>query len=107
MKEKMKVKKISKITNIVTKVLLVATVLVLGNNTVFGADDPLSVIKNLQDFIFSIIQAVGIILVAWGIVQVGLALKSHDPQQRPSGFFSLAGGIIITFTKQVLEFITK
>ena len=66
----MKVKKISKITNIVTKVLLVATVLVLGNNTVFGADDPLSVIKNLQDFIFSIIQAVGIILVAWGIVQV-------------------------------------
>lgn len=107
MKEKMKVKKISKITNIVTKVLLVATVLVLGNNTVFGADDPLSVIKNLQNFIFSIIQAVGIILVAWGIVQVGLALKSHDPQQRASGFFSLAGGIIIAFTKQVLEFITK
>ena len=85
MKEKMKVKKISKITNIVTKVLLVATVLVLGNNTVFGADDPLSVIKNLQDFIFSIIQAVGIILVAWGIVQVGLALKSHDPRQGDRG----------------------
>ena len=106
MKEKMKVKKISKITNIVTKVLLVATVLVLGNNTVFGADDPLSVIKNLQDFIFSIIQAHGIILVAWGIVQVGLALKSHDASQRANGFLTVAGGVIITFAKEILDLIT-
>ena len=55
---------------------------------------------------FSLIRAIGIILLGWGIVQVGLALKSHDPSQRANGFFSIAGGVIITFTKEVLDFIT-
>ena len=46
------------------------------------------------------------ILTAWGIVQIGLALKSHDPSQRANGFFSLAGGIIIMFAKEILTLIT-
>ena len=42
----------------------------------------------------------------WGIVQVGLALKSHDPSQRANGFLTVAGGIIITFAKEILNMIT-
>ena len=41
-----------------------------------------------------------------GIVQVGLSLQSHDPSQRSNGFLTLAGGIIITFTKEILALIT-
>ena len=48
----------------------------------------------------------GIILLAFGIVQVGLALKSHDPSQRANGFLTLAGGIIITFAREILTLIT-
>lgn len=73
---------------------------------VFAADDPLTVINNLSTFIFSVIRAIGMILTAWGIVQIGLALKSHDPSQRANGFFSLAGGIIIMFAKEILTLIT-
>ena len=43
--------------------------------------------------------------VGFGIVQVGLSLKSHDPSQRANGFLTLAGGIIITFAKEILNLI--
>lgn len=64
--------------------------------------DPLAVIGNLNTFIFSVIRAVGLILLGWGIVQIGLSLQSHDPSQ---GFLTLAGGIIITFAKEILDLI--
>ena len=68
--------------------------------------DPLTVVNNLSDFIFGLIRAVGLILLGWGIVQVGLSLQSHDPSQRSNGFLTLAGGIIITFAKEILTMIT-
>ena len=71
-----------------------------------AADDPLAVVDNLSEFIFSLIRAIGLILLGWGIVQVGLSFQSHDPSQRSNGFLTLAGGIIITFTKEILTLIT-
>ena len=71
-----------------------------------AADDPLAVVDNLSDFIFSLIRAIGLILLGWGIVQVGLSFRSHDPSQRSNGFLTLAGGIVITFTKEILTLIT-
>ena len=70
------------------------------------ATDPLTVVNNLSEFIFGLIRAIGMILLGFGIVQVGLSLKSHDPSQRANGFLTLAGGIIITFTKEILTMIT-
>ena len=71
---------------------------------VFAADtDPIQVVNNLSDFIFSLIRAIGIILLGFGIVQVGMSLKSHDPSQRANGFLTLAGGIIIAFAKEILN----
>ena len=40
-----------------------------------------------------------------GVVQVGLSLKSHDPSQRANGFLTVAGGIVITFAKEILNII--
>ena len=71
----------------------------------YAAGDPLSVINNLSDFIFGLIRAVGMILLGFGIVQVGLSLKSHDPSQRANGFLTLAGGVIITVAKEILTLI--
>ena len=83
-------------------------VLTLGcfTTTAFAASDPLTVINNLSDFIFGLIRAVGMILLGFGIVQIGLSLKSHDPSQRANGFLTLAGGVIITFAKEILTLIT-
>ena len=71
----------------------------------YAASDPLTVINNLSNFIFSLIRAIGLILLGFGIVQIGLSLKSHDPSQRANGFLTLAGGVIITFAKEILNII--
>ena len=72
----------------------------------FADGDPLAVINNLSTFIFSLIRAVGMILLGWGIVQVGLSFQSHDPSQRSQGFLTLAGGLVVTFAQEILTLIT-
>ena len=72
----------------------------------FADDDPIQVVNNLSNFIFGLIRAVGIILLGFGILQLGLSLKSHDPSQRANGMLTIAGGIVITFTKEILTLIT-
>ena len=72
---------------------------------VFATNDPIGVVNNLSEFIFGLIRAVGIILLGWGIVQVGLSFQSHDPSQRSNGFLTLAGGVIITFAREILNLI--
>ena len=71
----------------------------------YASGDPIAVVNNLSDFIFGLIRAVGIILLGWGIVQVGLSFQSHDPSQRSNGFLTLAGGLVITFAKEILNLI--
>lgn len=75
--------------------------------TAFAASDPIAVVNNLSDFIFGLIRAVGLILLGWGVVQVGLSFQSHDPSQRSNGFLTLAGGVVITFAKKILNLITS
>ena len=94
----------------IKKVFAVYCVLVLMfalmTCTAYATDDPIQVVNNLSDFIFGLIRAIGLILLGFGIVQVGLSLKTHDPSQRANGFMTVAGGIIITFAKEILDLIT-
>ena len=71
----------------------------------FAAGDPSEVVNNLSSFIFGLIRAVGLISLGWGVVQVGMSFQSHDPSQRSNGFLTLAGGIVITFAKEILDLI--
>lgn len=92
------------------KVIFVMTIL-LTISTITAtalalADDPLTVVNNLADFMFSIIRALGVILLGFGIVQIGLSMKSQDPSQRSNGFMSFFGGVIIMFAKEILTLIT-
>lgn len=95
-----------KAKNVFAVYMTLVLMLTLGTMTAFATNDPLTVVNNLSDFIFGLIRAIGMILLGFGIVQVGLSLKSHDPSQRANGFLTLAGGIIITFTKEILTLIT-
>ena len=78
----------------------------LGAVPTFAAADPISAVNNFSEFIFGLIKAIGLILLGFGVVQVGLSLKSHDPSQRANGFLTLAGGIVIFFAKEILGIIT-
>lgn len=90
------------------RVLTFGMVLVFGTiwaSTAYAAGDPMETVNNFSNFIFGLIRAVGMIILGFGIVQIGLSLKSHDPSQRANGFLTLAGGVIITFTKEILTLI--
>ena len=85
---------------LVVSMLLSLTVPAFASN-----GDPIKVVNNLSEFIFGLIRAVGIILLGWGIVQVGMSFSSHDPSQRSNGFLTLAGGVVITFAREILNLI--
>ena len=104
----MKIKKALK--SIIKKVFQIAFIIVAlfvaQASHVFAAEEPLTVINKLSNFIFGLIRAVGMIILGFGVVQVGMSLKSHDPSQRANGFMTLAGGVVITFAKEILNIIT-
>jgi hypothetical protein len=99
----LKLKKIEKRLRIASVAL---SILLISTNVYAADDNPLTVVNNLSNFIFGLIRAIGMILLGFGIVQVGLSLKSHDPSQRANGFLTVAGGIVITFAKEILNMIT-
>ena len=87
-------------------VAYVALIMVSAITTpIYASNDPVTVVNNFSDFMFGMIRAIGMILLGFGIVQVGLSLKSHDPSQRANGFMTVAGGIVITFAKEILNII--
>lgn len=105
----MKKMNIEKVTNALRKsknvLIVLAVMMSLMTNTVFAAGDPLATINSLSDFIFAAIKAIGLILLGFGIVQIGLSLKSHDASQRANGFLTFFGGVIIAFAKDILDMI--
>ena len=101
-------KKFEKITNLLRKTkigLIAASVALTAMSTTVFAADPLATINSLSTFIFSAIKAIGLILLGFGIVQIGLSLKSHDASQRANGFLTFFGGVIIAFAKDILDLI--
>ncbi len=81
------------------------TVLALSLCTVpamAAGTNPLSIVNSLSDFIFNIIKAIGVIILGWGVVQVGMSIQSHDASQRTQGFLCLFGGLMIAFAKEIL-----
>ena len=87
-------------------VIMMFIMTILTVNIFAATDDPVEVVNNLSDFMFGLVRAVGMIMLGFAIVQIGLSLKNHDPSQRANGFLTLAGGVVITFAKEILTIIT-
>lgn len=82
-----------------------AVVMLCVPGIAYADSDPLAAVNNLSTFIFGLIRAIGLIILGFGVVQVGLSLKSHDPSQRANGFLTVAGGVVIVFAKEILNII--
>lgn len=98
-------KKSKKVFKVYVCLILICTLVFGTSMVVYAADDPIAVVNNLSNFIFGLTRAIGLIILGWGIIQVGLSFQSHDPSQRSNGFLTVAGGIVITFAKEILQII--
>lgn len=48
------------------------------------------------------IRAISLILLGFGIPQLGMSFKNHDLSQRANGMMAIVSGIDVTFTKDIL-----
>lgn len=87
------------------RIAMMVMVLFTGVMTMAFAD-PLAPITELSKFIGSAIKAIGMIILLFGVVQVGLSVKSHDATQRSQGFLTFLGGVIIAFAQDILAMVT-
>jgi hypothetical protein len=71
----------------------------------YAAGDPVTVVNNLSDYIFTLVRAVGIMAALWGVVQIALSISNHDASQRVQGFLIFAGAMLIVFAKEILQLI--
>ena len=77
---------------------VMAMTFVLGTSvTAFAANDPIKVVNNLSDFTFRMVRAVGMIMLGFGILQIGFSLKSHDPSKITNRFLTLPAVFVLTF----------
>lgn len=76
--------KVKKGYRIYVMAVLALTLTMSMGVTAFAAGDPITVVNNLSDFIFGLIRAVGLILLGWGIVQVGLSFRPTIPASVPT-----------------------
>lgn len=93
------------VANLYRKVVVTAALLCVTVIPAFAADDPLGAINNLSTFVFAAIRAVGVILLGWGVVQIGMSIQSHDASQRTQGFLCFFGGLMIAFAKAILDLV--
>lgn len=99
----------NKTMNKVKTIMRVTTLFSFLLNTipaVYAAEDPIGVINNLSSFIFSLTRAIGTIILVYGVIQIGLSFQTHDPSQKSNGIFTLVGGLIIAFAKEIIGLIT-
>lgn len=99
-------KRIIKIKNQLQIVSIILTITLMATNVYAATDDPIGVVNNLSNFIFSILKGVGLIILGFSVLQFGLAIKAHDPSQRDNSVLGIFGGIIIYFSKEILNIIT-
>lgn len=88
------------------RIAMMVMVLFTGVISTAFAADPLAPIQQLSTFIGSAIKAIGMIILLFGVVQVGLSVKSHDATQRSQGFLTFLGGVIIAFAQDILAMVT-
>lgn len=91
----------------VQKAFMLAVVLVLILTTsalpVFAANDAVAAVTNLSNFMFTILKAVGSLIIAYGLLQFGLSFQAHDASQRSQGILVAVGGIIIASAESIVN----
>lgn len=78
-------KRFMKVWTCIVIALLMVTLCAVS---VFAAeDDPVEVVNNLSDFMFGIVRAVGMIMLGFAVVQIGLSLRNRTIRRRePTAF---------------------
>ena len=87
--------------------VLAACILLFGTVALAAEGDAnaIGAMNNLVDLLYGVTRVIGVVMVLWGIVQLGISLAQHDPSQRITAFMFIVGGILILFAKEIIGLI--
>lgn len=92
---------------VITVLTLAAVSLRLRSVTCLAADADVSDItdgiKTLKNLVMSCVAGVGVIFLAWGIVDFATAYSSHDTAQQSTAIKKVVGGIIMVCAKVLVS----
>lgn len=94
-------KKIRK--NIKRQFMLLAAILM--PTPIYAASDPTAGVQKLTTLIVSIVSAVGLAILVWSAVNLGLAVKRRDPAATTEGILGIVGGLIIASAPFVANYL--
>ena len=101
------------ISHLTTKVYLAVSssilILATASGVVFAdtgdstsVTEPLDLLTNM---LYDIVAGIGVIALIFGILQLALAFKSHDPQQKTAAAIGIVGGIILIAIRGIVALI--
>ena len=70
-----------------------------------GDTDAIGAMNNLVELLYGVTRVIGVVMILWGVVQLGISLAQHDPSQRVTAFMFIVGGILILFAKEIIGLI--
>lgn len=91
-----------------TLILVIAVCILLFSTVAFAAEggtDAIGAMNNLVELLYGVTRVIGVVMILWGVVQLGISLAQHDPSQRVTAFMFIVGGILILFAKEIIGLI--
>lgn len=89
-------------------ILVIAVCILLLSTVAFAAEgdtDAIGAMNNLVELLYGVTRVIGVVMILWGVVQLGISLAQHDPSQRVTAFMFIVGGILILFAKEIISLI--
>lgn len=74
--------------------------------TAFAAIDPIEGINNLEEYIATFFEAIGVIAMLVGGFMIGVSFFSHDNSQRITGIAAFGGGMFLAGITFVIDKVT-
>ena len=74
-----------------------------GGNGSGGTSQAISTLTNLLDEIFDIVQGIGVLLLAVGVILLVLAIKTEDPEAKTRAILFIVVAIVLIFIGTILN----
>lgn len=91
--------------SVVTAVIMSALCVVAVFATSNASNDATAAVNRMTTLIFSLLSAAGLAILAFGVFQLGMSFKNHDPSQRAQGVMAILGGVVIAMARPIAEYI--
>lgn len=87
-----------------------ACTVALSANVFAGKNKDLSKVtgglKTLEDLVLAIVGGVGVIILAWGLVDFGTAVASHETSQQMQGIKKAIAGLVVIAVPTLIKILS-